>query len=239
MTKSLPAHDLDAALDAYVSSTSHALIATVARELAQTPEPSSAYDPVRALWILERYIESVCGFAIGIVAASLARGARVWLGATRHGSAVAGLPGDRGEDRIVVAALAAFAERGLPEDTGVIASTGWFERDSSLVDVLAPWLHSRTCALAPAVRALATAVRDAVPGRRALAIMFALLSTDTLVAERFSHELRVGWQHVLAALAGRRGDARSPLWHEWSRQLCGDELTAPEPAPGEYIVVIS
>jgi hypothetical protein len=226
MTKSLPVHDLDAALDAYVSSTAHALIATVARELAHTAEPTSGYDPVRALWILERYIESVCGFAIGIVAASLARGARVWLG--------------EGEDRVVVAALDELAERGLPDATGVIASTGWFERDSSLVDVLAPWLHSRTCALATAVRALATAVRDAIPERRsrALAVMFARLGSDTLVSERFSHELRVGWQHVLAALAGRRGDAESPLWHEWTRRLCGDELPAPEPAPGEYIVVI-
>jgi hypothetical protein len=227
MTKSLPAHDLDAALDGYVSAISHALVDTVARIAPALDEPSTSYDPVHALWVLERYIDSVSGFAIGIVAASMARGARVWLG--------------DGEDRAVVAALAALADRGIPEDTGAVTVGLWFERDTSLVDALVPWLHSRTCALAPEVRALANAVRDAMPAHRAraLAVMFSQMRADTLVAERFAHELTIGWRQVLAVLAGESGTADSPLWQEWTRRICGDAPPPPpEPAPGEYIVVI-
>ena len=129
--------------------------------LQELDDPRISYDPVHALWVLERYIESVSGFAIGIAAASIARGARQWMGA--------------GDDRVVIAALAALAERGTREDTGAITVGRWFERDTSLVAALAPWLHSRTCALATEVRALAYAVRDAISPARAcgLAVMFA------------------------------------------------------------------
>lgn len=199
-------------IDAYVSAVAHSLVRTVAD--LELDEPYAPYDPVHALWVLERYIESVSGFALGIVAASIARGARAW-----------------GEERAVAAALAALAERGAPEETGAVTVGRWFERDTSLVDALVPWLHSRVCALAVEIRALAGAVRDAVPARVA-AVMFEQLRTDTLVAERFAAELRSGWQHVLAVLAGERGTSASPLWHEWSRRVRGDA-----PPPREYVVV--
>src|SRR5258708_4271190 len=123
MTKSLPAHDLDAALDAYVAAISHALVHTAGAAVAELDEPHTSYDPVRALWVIERYVDSISGFAIGIVAASIARGARVCMGAD--------------EDRAVVAALAALAERGMPEDTATVTVGRWFERDTSLVAALA------------------------------------------------------------------------------------------------------
>jgi len=219
MTKTLPAPDLDEAIEAYVSAISCSLLRTVAAA-TELDEPRVCYDPIRALWVIERYIDSLSGFALGIVAASIARGARTWLG--------------DGEDRAVIAALAALAERGMSDDTGVVTMGRWFERDTSLVDALVPWLHSRTCALAGEIRALVHAVREAIPAdrARALAVMFVRLRNDTLVAERFSGELRTGWQHVLAVLAGERGTSDSPLWQEWSRRVCG------EPAPvDEYCVV--
>ena len=223
MTKSLPAHDLAAALDAYVHATTHALRMTVERETFA--DPSEAYDPVHALWVLERYIESVSGFALGIVAASIARASRAWLG--------------DGDDRAVVAALADLAERGMPGVDNDVVVSRWFERDSSLVDVMTPWLHARTCVLGREIRALANAVRTAIPDERmrALAVMFHHLASDTLVGERFAHELRCGWASVLAVLAGRRDTAASPLWQEWSRRVCGEAPPPVEPAPGESLAI--
>ena len=224
MTKSLPAHDLSAALDSYVHATAHALRVTVERQAFA--EPSAPYDPVHALWVLERYIESISGFALGIVAASIARASRAWLGDD--------------DDRAVVAALADLAERGMPGANNDVVVSAWFERDSSLVDVLAPWLHARICGLGREVRALANAVEAAIPEERtrALAVMFHHLATDTLVAERFGYELGAGWTSVLAVLTGMRDTNASPLWQEWSRRVCGDAPPPVEPAPGEYIAVI-
>jgi hypothetical protein len=190
MTKSLPARDLDDALDAYVAAISHSLVQTAGAVVAELDEPRTSYDPVHALWVLERYIESVSAFAIATVAASIAGGTRVWMG--------------DGEDLAVVAGL---AEHGISDDTGAVTVGCWFERDTSLVAALAPWLHSRTCALATEIRALAYTTRDAIwpQHARALAVMFAQLRYDTVVAERFAAELRTGWQHALAVIAGERG----------------------------------
>jgi len=224
MTKSLPAHDLAAAIDTYVHATAHALVASVERQAFA--EPSAPYDPVHALWVLERYIESISGFALGIVAASIARASRAWLG--------------DGDDRAVVAALAELAKQGMPGVHNDVVVSAWFERDSSLANVLAPWLHARTCVLGREVRALANAVSAAIPDERtrSLALMFRHLATDTLVTERFSHELGIGWSTVLAVLTGRRDTSASPLWQEWSRRVCGEAPPPPEPAPGEYIAII-
>jgi hypothetical protein len=105
---------------------------------------------------------------------------------------------------------------------------------------MTPWLHARTCVLGREVRALANAVAAAIPEERtrALAVMFRHLASDTLVAERFAHELGAGWTNVLAVLAGRRNTTASPLWQEWSRRVCGEAPPPPEPAPGEYIAII-
>lgn len=73
-----------------------------------------------------------------------------------------------------------------------------------------------------------------------LAIAFDSAQRDTLLAERLSHEVAVGWQHLCACLQHAMLPTVSPLWAEWQRRaLRQPQPPAPALTSPEYILRIA
>ncbi|HTR49347.1 MAG TPA: hypothetical protein VMJ10_01490 [Kofleriaceae bacterium] len=201
-------------IEAYVTATIHAFAHAAEGIEGALPDTPAARR------LLDRYVETLAGFALGIAAASMAHAARVWLGERA--------------DQPVIAALAALTARG---PLRAPAPVDPFASESSAPAIR---LHARTHRMGADLRALANAVCAEVAGeRKNVALMFAQLGRDSLAAERFAREIERGWAAVQAVVHGEPHAPGSPLWGEWIRRVRGEWRAAPPPAVREHIAVIA
>jgi len=200
-------------IEAYVSCTIRAFAR--AAEGIGGPVPDSP----AARRLLDRYVETAAGFALGIAAASMAHAARVWLGERA--------------DRPVLAALAALTARGPARAPAA------FDPLAAEDGSPAARLHARTHRMGADLRALADAVCAEVGrDRKTVALMFAQLCRDSLAAERFARELERGWAALQAVVHDEAIEPGSPLWAEWMQRVRG-EWRAEPPVLREHIAIIA
>ena len=215
MTKSLPGMEVDAAVDSYASGAIRRLVSALARVARELAEPAPAVPPERALAIAAMAADALHGFAIGSLAAAVARGCDVWLGGAARTAVLqtASRPPAQGAGELSVRFL---------QDAHV----------RPLVDTFGGRLWAHLAHARPHVGAIARAAgRDP-----RVAMLLGVVEKDDLIAERFAEELRTGWAHACAAI----GDARVPspasaLWAEWSRRVRRE----PAPEPRAIILAIA
>jgi hypothetical protein len=215
MTKALPGTDAERSIETFASGMGQRLVAALARVARELPEPTPSVAPERALAVVGMAADALHGFAIGSIAAAVARGCDAWLG----------------EDAPAARArVLRIASRPLdePEQLNVRFITDPDVRP--LVDAFGArlWLH-----LAHA-RPHVTAIARAAGHDQRVAMLLGVLAKDDGIAERFAMEARTGWAHVHSAIGRAYMPCpASPLWAEWSRRV------RREPAPDPRAIILA
>jgi len=186
---------------------------------AALEEPTTS-EPARARHVVELLVETLGGFAYGLVAGKLARSLAPWFGpdfatfVRDHPVAPHRRARNENHDVRIARALAH-----APLDLG-------HEFKIAIENRLAVVLRELTML----VHALGAILPE---GQQRLAAgMFSDLNRDSLLEDRLAQEISIGWAHACAAIERRPVDGVTcpprarDLWRTWSR-LAG----APQPEP--------
>ena len=200
--------------ECYVQSIEAALAGAL-RDVGPTlvePRPANAD---RAVRVLGSFVETMTGFALGVIANHLTSGMRRWFG----------------DDGV---ATMRSVMHGWPAATDPVRGISNDARRPLVGEALAQ-LHVRFSLANQQARALV----DAVPHRSMTAMMLSLLAQEDTIQRRISDELARGWRVYTAAVTTKRYSALGPLWQAWQWQLDGKPvLTRDENTQAGYIMLV-